>query len=75
MPVFIRADHDHPLHVRFEDLRDLPAAARHLQRHPIGRQQTLLQCPETLRRARDSTARADLRVLADRYHTEIAVQV
>ena len=36
-PGVIRADHDHPVHMRLEQPRDLPAAAGHLQRHPIGR--------------------------------------
>ena len=40
-PGVIRADHDHPLDVRLEDPRDLPAAARHLQRHPIRPHQAL----------------------------------
>ena len=55
-PGVIRADHDHPVHVRLEDPRDLPAAARHLQRHPIRRQQTRRQRLQPLRRARHPPA-------------------
>ena len=40
-PGVVRADHDHPIHMRLEDPRHLPAAARHLQRHPIRPQQAL----------------------------------
>ena len=42
-PGVIRADHDHALHMRLEDPRDLPRAASHLQRHPIRRLKALRQ--------------------------------
>ena len=71
----IRTDHDHPLHVRLEQPRDLPTRTRHLQRHPVGRQQTLGQQPQALRCARHPPRGADLPVLADRDHTEIAVHI
>ena len=54
-PGVVRADHDHPVHMRLEDPGDLPTAARHLQRHPVGRQQALSQRPRSLRRARHPT--------------------
>ena len=57
-----------------EQPRDLPAAARHLQRDPV-RQQALRQRRETIRRARHATDGADLPVLANRDHTEIAVHI
>ncbi len=44
---------DHPVDMRLEDPRDLPAAARHLQRHLVRRQQALRQRPDPLRGARD----------------------
>ena len=44
-PGVVRADHDHPIHVRLEDPRHLPATAGHLQRHPIRRQQALGEQP------------------------------
>ena len=56
-PGVIRADHDHPVDVRLEDPRDLPTAARHLQRHPIGPHQALGQHRQPLRRARHPTGR------------------
>ena len=40
-PGVIRADHHHPIDMRLEDPRDLPAAAGHLQRHPIRPHQAL----------------------------------
>jgi hypothetical protein len=46
-----------PLHVRLKDPRDLPTAARHLQRHAVRRQQALRQRPETLGRARHPARR------------------
>ena len=74
-PGVIRADHDHAVHVGLEQPRDLPAAARHLQRDPVRRQQALRQRRETIRRARHATDGADLPVLANRDHTEIAVHI
>ena len=74
-PGVIRADHDHPVDVRLEDPRDLPAAARHLQRHPIRRHQALRQHLQPLRRARHPTAGADLAVLTDRDHAEVTVNI
>jgi hypothetical protein len=71
----VRADHDHPVNVRLEDPRDLPAAARHLQRHPIRRHQALRQHCQSLRRARHASAGAHLAVLTDRDHAEITVNI
>ena len=44
---------DHPVDMRLEEPRDLPAAARHLQRHLVRRLQALRQRPDPLRGARD----------------------
>ena len=71
----VRADHDHSLDVRLKDPRDLPAAARHLQRHPIRLHQAVGQQHQPLRGARHATGNADLAVLTDRDHAEITVNV
>ena len=60
-PGVVRADHDHPVDVRLEDPRDLPAAARHLQRHPIRSHQALAEQVQSLRRARHPTRRNEPR--------------
>jgi len=68
--------HDHhPRDVAFKDPRDLPRAARHLERHPIlwvkarAKQLQLFWCRV------DPTCRAHLTILRDRDLTEIAVHV
>jgi hypothetical protein len=71
----IRADYDHPLDVRLEDPRHLPAAAGDLQRHPIRRHQALGQQGQSLRRARHPSAGTHLTVLTDRDHAEVTVNV
>jgi hypothetical protein len=58
-----------------EDPGDLPAAARHLQRHPIRWQQALRQRLDPLQRARHPARRADIAVLADRDLAEVAVHI
>ena len=56
-PSVIRTDHDHPVHVRLQDPRDLPRAAGHLQRHPIRALKTLRQRTQSRGRARHPTGR------------------
>ena len=74
-PSVIRRDDHDPVHMRLKDPRDLPTATRHLQRHPIRRQQTLRQRPDPVRRARHPTRRPHHPVLTDRDHTELAMHV
>jgi hypothetical protein len=64
----VRADHHHSVDVRLEDPRDLPATARHLQRHPIGLHQALRQQRQSLRRARHPSAGPNPAVLTDPPH-------
>ena len=71
----IRTDHDHLVHMRLEQPRDLPTAPRHLQRHPVGGQQALRQQPQAFRCTGDPARGADFPVLADRDHTEITVHI
>jgi hypothetical protein len=74
-PRVVGADDDHPLHVRLQDPRDLPAAAGHLERHAVIRAQALRQPLEPLRLGLDPTRRAHHAVLRDRDLAEIAVHV
>ena len=74
-PRVVRRDHDHTVHMRLEDARDLPGAAGDLHRHPVRRLQARRQRLERLRRHRHPTRRAHHPVLADRDLTEITVQV
>ena len=57
-PGVIRRDHDHLLHVRLEQPRDLPRATGDLQRHPVGRLQTRRERLERLRRRRSPGRRS-----------------
>src|SRR5205823_4024330 len=52
-----------------------PAAAHHLQRHPIGRQQALGQRAHTLGRGRYPTRRTNVAVLADRDLAKLAMHI
>lgn len=61
--------------MRLEDPGDLPAAARHLQRHPVRRHQALRQSGDPVRRARDPTSRAHHPVLTNRDLTELPVHI
>ena len=74
-PGVIRANHNHTLHVRLENPRDLPRAASHLQRHPIRRLKALRQRLERLRSARHPPSRPDHPVLADRDHAEVTMNI
>jgi hypothetical protein len=74
-PRVVGTDHDHPLHVRLQQPRDLPSAASHLERHPIVRAQAPREQLERLRGRLDPTRRAHRAVLRDRDLTEIAVHV
>ena len=74
-PGVIRADHDHPLHMRLEIRATSHAAASYLQRDAVGRQKTLRQRLDRLRRARHPACRRTLPVLADRDHAEVTVNI
>ncbi len=74
-PCVIRADHDHPVHIRLEDPCDLPSSTAHLHRDPVRRHKARGQRLERLRCCRHPAGGADHPVLTDRHLTEITVQV
>ena len=75
MPVSPGGDHDDLAHMRLQQPDNLPRATRHLQRHPIGRQQTLRQRLDPLRSRRHPAGRVHLALLADRDLDEVEMHI
>jgi hypothetical protein len=61
--------------MRLDDRRDRPRIARHLQRHPVARVQTLREQLKRLRCRRDPPGRAQPALRDDRHLAEIAMHV
>ena len=72
----VRADHDHPVHVRLEDPRDLPTAAPSPPTPPDPwAASSSASVLDPLRRAGRPPRQPSDTVLADRDHAEIAVHI
>ena len=69
-----RDDHD-LAHMRLQQLGDLPRAAGHLQRDPVGWQKTVDQRLDPLRRGGHPAGRVHLALLADRDHDEVKMHI
>ena len=68
-------DHDDLGHVGLQPLGDLPRAAGHLQRDPVGRHETVDQRRDPVRRGRHPSGRVHLALLADRDLDEVKVHI
>ena len=70
-----RGDDDDLAHVRLKQPHDLPRAASHLERDPVGRQQAVGQRLDPLGRRGHPAGRPHLALLADRDLDEVKVHI
>jgi len=70
-----RRDHDHARDARFDDARDLPGVAGHLERDVVMHVEALREQLERLGLRLDPAARAQLTLFDDRHLAEVTVNI